>query len=270
MNDTVSLPSPTPHLVAEKQGMVGRLTFNRPEMMNAVNMEMWSTIPDLIQAFDDDDDVRVLVLTGAGGRAFVAGADISQFAENRKDAAKAAEYERTNAAAFAAIRRAAKPTIAMIRGYCIGGGMAIALSCDLRIAAHGSTFGIPAAKLGLAYPVDGMAQVLRTVTPSFAKEIFFTARRFDHDEAIAMGLINRAVPDGDLESTVQATCEQICANAPLTLRAAKLTINAIAQAPESYDRAAIEAASRDCFDSEDYQEGQAAFMEKRKPVFRGH
>ena len=269
MSDTVSLPSPTPHLVAEKEGMVGRLTFNRPDMMNAVSLEMWLAIPEIVKTFEEDDEVRVVVLAGAGGRAFVAGADISQFAENRADAEKATAYERSNSAAFAAIRRCAKPTIAMIRGYCIGGGMAIALSCDLRIAAHGSTFAIPAAKLGLAYPVDGMEQVLRVVSPAFAKEIFFTARRFDHDEAIAMGLINRAVPDGDLEATVRTTCDQICANAPLTLRATKLTIDAMAQAPESYDRAAIEAVSRVCFDSEDYREGQAAFMEKRTPVFRG-
>jgi enoyl-CoA hydratase/carnithine racemase len=269
MTETIPLASPTQHLVAQRRGAVGWLTFNRPEVMNAVSLEMWAAVPGLLRAFEADDEVRVVALKGAGERAFVAGADISQFSTNREDAAQAAAYERTNSAAFAAIRQCAKPTIAMIRGYCIGGGMAIALSCDLRYAAHGSTFAIPAAKLGLAYPIDGMEQVLRVVSPSFAKEIFFTARRFDHAEAVAMGLINRAVPAADLEKLVADTCASIAANAPLTLRAAKQTIDAIAQRPESYDRTAIEALSRTCFDSEDYREGHKAFMEKRAPAFRG-
>jgi enoyl-CoA hydratase/carnithine racemase len=269
MSGLIDLPSPTPHLVAQKDGAVGWLTFSRPDRMNAVSLEMWAALPDLMSGFDKDPEVRVVVLTGAGDRAFVAGADISQFAETREDAGKAANYERINARAFMAIRDFTKPTIAMIDGYCIGGGMAIALSCDLRFAANGSTFAIPAAKLGLAYPIDGMAQVLRVVSPAFAKEIFFTARQFDHDEALAMNLINRAVPTAELADLVRLTCERICANAPLTLRAAKHAIDAMAQHPESFDRSALEAMSTICFDSDDYDEGRRAFLEKRKPKFVG-
>jgi len=264
-----SYPSATPHLVAERDGAIGWLTFNRPERMNAVSLEMWLAIPDLIDALDRDPEVRVVVLTGAGDRAFVAGADISQFGENRDDAKQAEAYERSNAGAFAAIRDCTKPTIAMIDGYCIGGGMAIALSCDMRIATLGSTFGIPAAKLGLAYPIAGMQQVLKAVPPSFAKEIFFTARQFDTDEALAMNLINRVVEKGALEEATRDICAQIARNAPLTLRVAKHSIDSMSAQPESFDRAAIEAMTKACFDSADYAEGRQAFMEKRKPVFHG-
>ncbi len=261
--------SPTPHLIAEKRDQVGWLTFSRPERMNAVSVEMWAAIPEIMAAFEADGGIRVVVLTGAGGKAFVAGADISQFSDTREDARAAAEYERINGEAFAAIRDCSKPTIAMINGYCIGGGLAIALSCDLRIAAEGSSFAIPAAKLGLAYPIDGMEQVLRVVTPAFAKEIFFTARRFDVAEARAMQLINAALPANELEAYTAQICTQICANAPLTLRAAKHAIDTIAAKPESYDRAGVETLSAACFGSADYAEGRAAFLEKRKPEFKG-
>ena len=262
-------PSPTPHLIAERDGPIGWLIFNRPERRNAVSLEMWLAIPGLIDVLDSDPDIRVIVLTGAGGRAFVAGADISQFGENREDAKAAEAYEQSNSSAFAAIRDCSKPTIAMIDGYCIGGGMAIALSCDMRIAAFGSTFGIPAARLGLAYPIAGMQQVLKAVHPSFAKEIFFTARQFDTDEALTMNLINRVVEKDDLEEKTREICAQIADNAPLTLRVAKHTIDAMSAEPESFDRDAIEVMTKACFDSADYTEGRTAFMEKRKPVFQG-
>ncbi|MGI9416194.1 MAG: enoyl-CoA hydratase, partial [Hyphomicrobiales bacterium] len=225
--------------------------------------------PDLIDALDRDPEILTVVLKGAGGKAFVAGADIAQFAETRDNAEQGRDYEDKNAQAFGAIRDCTKPTIAMIDGYCIGGGMAIALSCDLRIASEGSTFAIPAAKLGLAYPIAGMQQVLKAVHPAFAKEIFFTARQFDTEEALTMNLINRVVARDGLEQATRKICEQIARNAPLTLRAAKHAIDTMTARPESFDRAALETMTKACFDSEDYAEGRRAFLEKRKPEFHG-
>jgi len=262
-------PSPTPDLVAHRDGNTAWLTFSRPERMNAVTLEMWAAIPELIDAFEKDDAVRAVVLKGAGDRAFVAGADISQFGENRDNAEQAADYESKNAGAFAAIRDCVKPTIAMINGYCIGGGMAIALSCDMRIASVGSTFAIPAAKLGLAYPLEGLQQLLKVVPAAFAKEIFYTARQFDTAEALAMNLVNRVIEQDQLEAFTLDLCAQIAGNAPLTLRAAKSALDAIGAKPESFDRVALKAMSKACFDSEDYAEGRRAFLEKRKPEFHG-
>lgn len=269
MSDTHDYPSPTPDLVAKREGHTGWLTFNRPERMNAVTVDMWAAIPQLIAAFEDDPQVRSVVLHGAGDRAFVAGADISQFGEARDNSEQAAAYEATNSKAFAAIRDCAKPTIAMIRGYCIGGGMAIALGCDIRIASEGSTFAIPAGKLGLAYPIDGIKQVLNVLPPSFAKEVFYTARQFDTDEALAMNLVNRVVATQDLEHYTGDMCDRISKNAPLSLAVAKRTINAICATPESYDRDELVQMSKACFESEDYAEGRRAFLEKRKPQFHG-
>lgn len=269
MADEVTYDSPTEDLLARREGHTAWLTFSRPERMNAVTIEMWSAIPGLIAKFEQDPAVRSVVLHGAGGRAFVAGADISQFAENRDNAEQAAAYEARNSEAFAAIRNCEKPTIAMINGYCIGGGMAIALGCDIRIASEGSTFAIPAAKLGLAYPIDGIKQVLSVLPPSFAKEVFYTARQFTHEEALAMNLVNRVVPGEELETFTRQMCDQIAANAPLTLRAAKRAINAMTAAPEGFDRNELEALSKACFESTDYAEGRQAFLEKRKPKFQG-
>ncbi len=269
MADFQDYPSPTPDLVARRDGHTGWLTFSRPERMNAVTIEMWAAIPQLIAAFEDDPAVKSVVLHGAGDRAFVAGADISQFGETRDNAEQAATYEATNSRAFAAIRDCAKPTIAMIRGYCIGGGMAIALGCDIRIASEGSTFAVPAGKLGLAYPIEGIRQVLNVLPPAFAKEVFYTARQFDHEEALAMNLLNRAVPPEELEGYTRSMCDRIAQNAPLSLAAAKRTINAICAKPETFDRSELEALSKACFESEDYAEGRNAFLEKRKPQFHG-
>ena len=269
MADTADYTSPTPDLIAQRDGHTAWLTFSRPERMNAVTIDMWSAIPALIAQFEQDPAVKSVVLKGAGDRAFVAGADISQFGENRGNAEQAAIYEARNSAAFAAIRDCEKPTIAMIKGYCIGGGMAIALGCDIRIASEGSTFAIPAGKLGLAYPMEGIKQVLAVLPPSFAKEVFYTARQFDHTEAAAMNLVNRVVAADELETYTRDMCDRIAQNAPLSLKAAKRAINAMTATPENYDRSELEALSKACFESTDYAEGRQAFLEKRKPVFEG-
>src|ERR1700677_3718606 len=209
-------------LVGRKDGQVGWMIFNNPERRTAVSLEMWRAIPDVLAAFEADPEVRVVVFTGAGERAFVAGADISQFEAERNDAAAEARYSSASAAANAAMAGLSKPSIAMIRGYCIGGGLAVALTCDLRICTEESRFAIPAARLGLGYGFGGVKALIDVVGPSIAKEILFTARQFSAEEALRVGLVNRVAPAAELEALVRDYAAMIGANAPLTLRAAKL------------------------------------------------
>src|SRR5690348_1946740 len=187
----------TSKMIAEKDGAVGRIIFNNPARHNAVSLEMWQAMATIMADFDSDDRVRVIVVTGAGGKAFVSGADISEFKEKRNSEEAAAEYAKISEAGRKALAETLKPTIAMIRGYCIGGGLATAISCDLRIAAEGSKFGVPAAKLGLGYAYEGIKKLIDLVGPAYAREIFYTARQFTGDEALRMGLINQLVPDAE-------------------------------------------------------------------------
>jgi enoyl-CoA hydratase/carnithine racemase len=259
----------TSKMLAEKDGAVGRIIFNNPARHNAVSIAMWQAVPRILDAFARDDEVRVIVLSGAGGKAFVSGADISEFGERRGSREAILEYNKIADEAHRAIADCKKPTIAMIQGYCIGGGLAVALCCDLRIASENSRFGVPAAKLGLGYGFPGIKRRADVVGPSFAKEIFFTARQFDTDEALDMGLINRVRPSAELESYVRGYAETIAANAPLTIAAVKLAASEYVKDPEDRDLAACQAAVDACFASQDYVEGRTAFMEKRRPAFRG-
>lgn len=263
------MSSPTPEMIVKKEAHIGWMIFNNPLRMNAVTLDMWKAIPEIVADFEADPDIRVMVLTGAGDRAFVAGADISQFEENRSSADAVNSYDEISGRAFAAIAETRLPTIAMIHGYCIGGGLGIALSCDIRVAADHSTFAIPAAKLGLAYPLEGTHRLVEIVGPSFAKEIFYTARQFSAEEALHMGLINRSVSAKDLELTIHTMCAQIAENAPLTMTAEKRIIDELVKEPGNFDREKCEALAAECFSSEDYAEGRAAFMQKRKPQFKG-
>jgi enoyl-CoA hydratase/carnithine racemase len=256
-------------IIGRRDGPIGWLIFNNPLRRNAVSLDMWEAIPRVLADFEADPDIRVIVLTGAGEQAFVSGADISQFEAERASPEANARYGLVSGLGQAAIQRLEKPSIAMIQGYCIGGGLAVALSCDLRIAAEGSKFGIPAARLGLGYEFPGVLKLTETVGPAFAKEIFFTARQFEADEAYEMGLINRVVPSGDLELTVRQMAETIGANAPLTVKAAKLAVNEAMRDPAKRDLARVDAAVSACFASEDYKEGRAAFLEKRPARFQG-
>jgi enoyl-CoA hydratase/carnithine racemase len=259
----------TSKMIAEKDGSVGRIIFNNPARHNAVSLEMWQAIATIMADFDADDSVRVIVVTGAGGKAFVSGADISEFKEKRNSEEAAAEYARISEAGRKALAETLKPTIAMIRGYCIGGGLATALACDLRIAAEGSRFGVPAAKLGLGYAYDGIKKLIDMVGPAYAREIFYTARQFTAEEALQMGLINRLLPDGELEGFVKNYCDMIAANAPLTVRSAKVAVREALKPETERDLELCKRMVAECFASADYAEGRTAFMEKRRPVFTG-
>jgi enoyl-CoA hydratase len=245
------------------------LIINRPERRNALNAAMWGVIPFAIAGLADDPVIRVITIRGAGLEAFSAGADISEFAENRADASRAAAYEALNGAAFQAIRDCPKPVIALISGYCFGGGLAMALACDLRIATHSAVFSLPPARLGLAYPAAGLSDLLAAVSLSTAKDMIFSARRIGADEALGLGLVDRLVPESAFEGAVQTGFAAISDNAPLTLVHAKRSLDRIAGRTGAVSIDEIASLAAACFNSADYAEGQRAFLEKRKPRFRG-
>ena len=248
---------------------VGWMTFNNPERHNAISLEMWEAALEIMAGFKADPSVRVMVVSGAGGKAFASGADISKFKDERQEAAALAHYQATTQQAYQALLDMAIPTIAMVRGYCIGGGTAVAVCCDLRICTENAKFGIPAAKLGLGYGFNRAKPLVDLVGPAYAKEMFFTGRQFDAREAERMGLVNRVVADDALDATVEALARTIAENAPLTVKTAKQVVGEVLKDAAQRDLASIDRAVLACFNSSDYKEGQAAFMEKRKPRFTG-
>jgi enoyl-CoA hydratase/carnithine racemase len=256
-------------MLSRKDGHIGYVIFNNPERRNAVSLEMWEATARILDEFDRDKDVRVVVLTGAGDKAFVSGADISRFEDERANEEAIVRYNQTVERANTAVYDFPKPTIAMIRGYCVGGGVGLALSCDLRICSDDSRFAVPAAKLGLGYPFHGLKKLVDVVGISFAKEIFYTARQFDAEEARVMGLVNRVVPASELDTYVKNYAQTIGENAPLTIATTKFTIGEVVKDEGKRDLAKSAAMVKQCFESKDYTEGRRAFMEKRKPVFTG-
>jgi enoyl-CoA hydratase/carnithine racemase len=256
-------------LIVKKEAGVGWMIFNNPEKLNAISLEMWQAALEAMADFSSDPAVRVMVVTGAGGKAFASGADISKFKDERQEAEAVARYQATTQKAYSALQGMAIPTIAMIRGYCIGGGTAAAVCCDIRVCTENAKFGIPAAKLGLGYGLNRAQPLVDLVGPAYAKEMFFTGRQFDAREAEKMGLVNRVVADDALESAVEAMAPTNAGNAPLTVRCAKLVVGEVLKDAAARDVAATERAVAACFASNDYREGQAAFMEKRKPRFTG-
>jgi enoyl-CoA hydratase/carnithine racemase len=248
-------------------GSIGTLTFNNPERHNAMSLDMWRAAAEVLQTFDRDPAVRVIVLTGAGGKAVVSGADISKFEDERATLDAVTEYNVAVDRFSQTLLEGAKPTIAMIRGYCLGGGVGIAVCCDLRIANESARFAVPAAKLGLGYGFANVRRIMDLVGPQFATEMLLTARQFDAARAERIGLVNHVVADGAIESFVRELAETIAGNAPLTIRAVKRIVRELRS--ENPDVAACNALVQKCFESADYQEGRRAFMEKRKPVFNG-
>lgn len=259
----------TDKMIADKEGAIGWITFNNPARHNAVSMAMWEALSEIVSDYAADDAIRVIVVKGAGERAFVSGADISEFEEKRSSPETTRVYNETAQKASKALKDIGKPTIAMIRGYCVGGGVSTAMSCDLRIAAEGASFAVPAAKLGLGYEYEGVRKLMDVVGPSFAKEIFFTARQFTAQEALAMGLVNRLLPADRLEPYVREYAAMIADNAPLTVSSIKTIVAEALKDESSRDRALCQEVVDRCFNSADYREGRQAFMEKRKPRFVG-
>lgn len=252
----------------ETDGSVGTVTFSNAARLNAMTLDMWGAVPAAIAAFVEDPAIRVILLQGEGDKAFVSGADISEFVQKRGSKEATEAYNAVADAASEAVQACPKPTIAVIRGFCIGGGLGLALACDLRFASEGSRFAIPAAKLGLGYRYAGIKRLTDLVGPSRAKDIFFSARQLGSDEAERIGLVDRVVPPDGLEALVRDYCFRLAGNAPLTMRASKLAIDAATDPPMA-DLDAVDQAVALCFASSDYKEGRSAFAEKRPPRFTG-
>ncbi len=248
---------------------VGWMTFNNPARHNAMSLEMWQGIADILERFEADDAVRVVVMQGAGGKAFVSGADISEFDSKRSNAEQKAEYARISARGGRALGSVSKPLVAKIEGYCIGGGLATALNADIRFASPDSTFGIPAARLGLGYDYDGLAKLSRVVGPSRARDILLSARFLNADEALRIGLVNFVVERDVIHDEVVEYAHRVASNAPMTVRAAKAAVDAWERGGRQDDLDDVRRLVDACFDSEDYREGRRAFAEKRPPRFAG-
>ncbi len=251
-----------------KEPPIGWIVFDHPERRNAISGDMWRALPEAAEELGNDDEVRVVVLRGEGDVAFVSGADISEF-ETQRTGSAADVYERENARAFGTVARLEKPVLAMIHGFCVGGGVAVSLCADLRYAADDAVFAVPAARLGVGYAMGGLEALTNVVGFSAAKEIFFTARRYGAEEALRIGLVNRVLPKGELEGFVRETASRIAENAPLTVRSVKQIVGQLGLEPSARDHAAMSEGIRACMESEDYREGMRAFLEKRRPVFRG-
>ncbi|HEY8050572.1 MAG TPA: enoyl-CoA hydratase [Ramlibacter sp.] len=259
----------TDKMIAQKDGAIGWITFNNPARRNAVSVAMWEALGEIVADYAADDAIRVIVLKGAGDKAFVSGADISEFDEKRSTVETTRAYNEISQRSTAALNDVDKPTIAMIRGWCVGGGVSLALCCDMRIAAEGSSFAVPAAKLGLGYAFEGVRKLVQLVGPSFAREIFYTARQFTVQEAAAMGLVNRIVPADELEAYVRGYAATIAENAPLTVASIKTLVAQALKDESERDPGLCRGVVDRCFASADYVEGRTAFMEKRKPRFLG-
>jgi enoyl-CoA hydratase/carnithine racemase len=259
----------TDKMLSRRDGAIGHMIFNQPEKHNAVSLEMWKAAERILQEFEADPEIRVLVLSGAGGKSFVAGADISQFEKQRGSAEAQANYNARTRAVYRLVENFPKPTIAMIHGFCIGGGLNLACACDLRLCSETASFGMPAARLALGYPFEAIKRLADIVGIANARHLMFSARRIDAEHALRIGLAQQVAPLDRLEATVEEYAKEIAGNAPLTIRAMKFISNQVLADPAERDLETCDAMVAACFASEDFKEGRRAFMEKRKPVFRG-
>lgn len=256
-------------ILVERMGRTATVVFNRPHVRNAFNLAMWTVLPEVVDGLARDPAVRAIVFRGAGEEAFASGADISEFRENRKDRATADAYNARTEAAYHAIETCPKPTVAMIYGYCMGGSVATAMACDLRFAADTAKFAIPAARLGIVYGLHSVKRLVSLVGPAAAKDILFSGRTFDAAEALRLGFVNRVLPAAGLASFTADYLARVADNAPLSVRGAKLVVEAVVEDGGVARRAEVERLQLETFESEDYREGTTAFLEKRRPTFRG-
>lgn len=259
----------TDKIVATSAEGIGWLMLNNPAKRNAISLDMWQGMAEALARFEADPQVRCVVIHGAGGKSFAAGADISQFEDQRKSAEQAKLYDAAAAEGRKWLETFSKPLVAMIEGFCMGGGVVLAANADIRVAAEGSVFGVPAGRLGLAYNYASVTKLMNIVGVPATYEILLSARRFDTDWALRTGLVNMVVPAERLEEEVRKLAGEIASNAPLTLRLVKHSVRQALRDPAARDMAALEVMARACFDSEDYKEGRRAFMEKRRPEFKG-
>ncbi len=257
-------------LRVDRRGAVGWIVFDQPAKMNAINDAMWRAIPEAIARFEADREVRCVAFRGEGTQAFAAGADISQFEEIRDGQAAVGEYDGLLDRVLHSIQDSRKPSVALIHGFCMGGGLEVALACDLRYCGESAHFAIPAAKLGLAYNVEGHKRLMETVGHARAREIMFLGRRYGAQEAVAMGLVHRVLPDAELGAFVDGVLATLLENAPLAIANSKTILEEFVKSAGAPDEKAMRAAMRRCAVSEDYKEGRLAFMEKRKPRFTGN
>jgi enoyl-CoA hydratase/carnithine racemase len=265
----VMYQSPTERVETWLDQTTLHIRFNNVARHNALSVDMWEAVPALLSQAKHDMRVRLVVFSGAGEKAFVSGADISQFEDMRAAKEAVTKYEHMAETALMSIYNFPKPTLACIRGYCIGGGVNVAISCDMRIAASDAIFSVPAAKLGLGYRYSAMKNLVDLIGPGAAKDLFFTARRLDANEALRLGLVSRVCETEKLPELLAEYTSALAANAPITIAAAKAITKEILKPSPELDMALCQQLIRKCFDSADYAEGRKAFMEKRKPVFKG-
>jgi enoyl-CoA hydratase/carnithine racemase len=256
-------------ILVERSGPIGRIVINNEAKRNAMSLDMWQAIPAAVKSLDDDFDIHVIVITGAGGKAFVSGADIGEFDTVRKDTASATRYDDINSDCYRAVRNANKPTIALIKGFCMGGGFGLAAACDLRLSNANGKFGFPAGKLGVGYPTNAIADIVNLVGSANAKELYLTARVYGAQDAQKLGFLNAIFDDETFDEAAEDYCKTVATLAPMSAQYHKAAINSAIGQSDSLSMNELKSMANACFDSQDYAEGRNAFAEKRKPVFIG-